>query len=427
MNEKVLVPFRASFANPDDLSDVTLIAEPVSLGTTMRLQTGQIVTWTEERMREFAPSFVGMPVNVLLGSNGTPTDHSLDVIGSITKAEYDENQKKIRVYASLWGHYYPETVKALKDLYKQPDHRLEVSMEFLASQLDINVDGSVTPIKGRFSGMGIVGGGADLGNSVLLLASALKADTGDKEEPVKVTTPITAAPVGSFEWIALKAAEHLANKGSVDKPYNANIVGTFTNTVVYKTDGNDTFRVDYSRENDNITFGEPVKVAETFVPLEGSRKDPEPNPKSGVMNMPDEKEFAELKASRDSLETEVKELREIKTQYTELKAQVDKDKAEKEQSLKASARVEELEKIRPYDDPKTKEAHLELLKTADDATFESLKRLFASMVELKGGIPSESQTPTPKEGEDPVKAEALKNLEAWKEELKASRSTPATK
>lgn len=425
MSETVLVPFKASFLDPTDHSDVTLIAEPVSLGTTMRLSTGQVVKWTEDRMREFAPTFVGAPVNVLLGSDGRPTDHSQDVIGSITKAEYDENLKKIRVYASLWGHYYPETIQTLKELQKSS--KIEVSMEFLAAHLDVNSDGSVTPTKGRFSGMGIVGGGADLGNSVLLLASALKADTGEKEEPQKVTTPVTAAPVGSFEWIALKAAEHLANQGTVDKPYNANIVGTFTNTVVYKTDGNDTFRVDYSRENDNITFGEPVKVAETFVPLEASRQDAEPNPQSGVLNMPDEKEFAELKASRDSLETEVKELREIKTQFTELKAQVDKEKADKEMSLKASARVEELEKIRPYDDPKTKEAHLELLKTADDATFESLKKLFASMVELKGGISSEEVNKTPAGDEDPSKAEALKNLETWKAELKASHSTPATK
>ena len=420
MTDKIHIPLNASLFNPNDPADVSIVVDAVTLGTTRKLATGQIVTWDEPAMEMFAESFSGTPINALLNDDGELTDHSREVVGTVRKAVYDREGKKISVLGSLWNHYYPETIAALREL--QAKGKMETSMEFLADELRDNGDGTVTPVKGRFSGLGLIPHGADKGNSVLLLASAIKED---KEENVKVSQNTTAL-AGSYEWIGLKAAEHFANMGTTDKPYEANVIGTFNNAVVYNN-GTDTFRMDYTSDSTNgVTFGEPVKVNTTFVPLTASRKDDETLDSGVVKNMTDSKEFEELKASYTTLEKELEELRPIKKQFEELQAQVAKDEEDKKQELLASERLAEVEKIKPYDDEKLKEAHKEVFKTADEKTFETIKSLMASTVELKGGVADEAHAGTGGD-RDPGEVEAEEKLPKWKEELLARYKTAETK
>jgi hypothetical protein len=419
--EKISIPLNASLFNSNDPADVSIVVDAVTLGTTRQLATGQTVTWDEAAMEMFAESFNGTPINALLNEQGELTDHSREVVGTVRKAVYDREGKKISVLGSLWNHYYPETIAALREL--QAKGKVETSMEFLADELRDNGDGTVTPVKGRFSGLGLIPHGADKGNSVLLLASAIKED---KEENAKVTNTTSTALAGSYEWIGLKAAEHFANMGTTDQPYEANIIGTFNNAVVYNN-GTDTFRMNYTSDTTNgVTFGEPVKVETTFVPLTASRKDDETLDSGVVKNMTDSKEFEELKASYNTLEKELEELRPIKTQFEELQAKVAKDEEIKKQELLASERIAEVEKIKPYDDEKLKEAHTEVFKTADEKTFETIKSLMASTVELKGGVADEAHAGTGGD-RDPGEVEAEEKLPKWKEELLARYSTAETK
>ena len=420
MTDKINIPLNASLFNSNDPADVSIVVDAVTLGTTRKLATGQTVTWDEAAMEMFAESFGGTPINAMLDDSGELTDHSREVVGTVRKAVYDREGKKISVLGSLWNHYYPETISALKEL--QAKGKMQTSMEFLADELRDNGDGTVTPTKGRFSGLGLVPHGADKGNSVLLLASAIKED---KEDNAKVSQSTTAL-AGSYEWVGLKAAEHFANMGTVDKPYEANVIGTFNNAVVYNN-GTDTFRMDYTSDTTNgVTFGEPVKVTSTFVPLTASRKDDETLESGVVKNMTDEKEFEELKASKATLEQELNELRPIKEQFEELKASIAAKDALEKQELLASERIAEVEKIKPYEDEKLKSEHKEVFKTADEKTFETIKSLMASTVELKGGVADEAHAGTGGD-RDPGEIEAEEKLPKWKEELLARYNTAETK
>lgn len=160
--------FTASLTDPDDPAEVTLLAEPVSVGRTRKLASGEIVRWTAEFLREKAASFVGQPLNVDLDEDGEPTGHSRRIVGAVVKAWFDEQKQVIAVHAALWPHY-SSTVARLKEL----GSRLSCSMEFLpTADLRDNGDGSVSPTEGRFSGLAIVKAGADLRNRVILVAAA---------------------------------------------------------------------------------------------------------------------------------------------------------------------------------------------------------------------------------------------------------------
>jgi hypothetical protein len=416
MTETIQIPLHAALFDPNDPAEVSIFVDAVSLGTTKQLATGQTLTWDEESMQKFFPTFAGTPINASIDKQtGQLTKHSREVVGTIQKAVYDAENKKISVKGALWNHYFPETIKTLKDLKAQS--KMQASMEFLADELRDNGDGTVTPIAGRFSGLGLIPDGADLNNSVLLLASALETDK--KETPVVTVNTTTSAPAGSYEWVSLKAAEHFANMGSVENPYTASVVGTFNNAIVYN-DGSETFRMDYDSTTDgSITFGEPVKVNTTFVPLVASRKDDETLESGVVINMPDEKEFEELKASKSVLETELAELRPIKAAYEELQASVKAKEEEAAKELLASTRLAEVEKIRPYDSDELKSEHKEIFKTADEKTFNTIKALMAGTVEKKGGIPSEAHAATGGD-RDPGELEAETKLPAWRDELLAA-------
>lgn len=178
------ITINASLVDPNDPTEVNVVAAVAGVGTTHRLSTGQIIKWTPEFLRAKAHTFIGKPVNINFNADDEATDHSRRAIGTIKTAEYDEEQETVMVNAALWGHYYPKTVEKVRKLYA--DKKLNVSMElsYPKDTLVANSDGSQTPTEGTFSGMGFVGTPGDPRSMVYLMASMEEEEKGMQETSV---------------------------------------------------------------------------------------------------------------------------------------------------------------------------------------------------------------------------------------------------
>lgn len=419
MNETITIPVELSLTNPNDPSEVTLVADAVGVGLTgPTANGGRIVRFTEEFLRDYAHTLVGTPVNVLLSADEEGvTGHSTSVVGTITRAIYDSATQKVRIFASLWRHYFPSTVEQLVKL--QADKKLQVSAELLAAG-DTDAQGVYTPTRGKFSGLGIVNTGADFNNRVLILA-ALKDDVEALSNvsvpvapPVPTPEPVSAEIIPmSYEWAGDQIAEHLSNTAN-----SATVVGTFQDRFYFTT--NDArYETSFTVDNERLVFGEPVKVNEGETPaLEWGT--PVSN---GGLNMPTEEEFAEIKAS---LATATTEANDWKGKFETLEATVTAERRAQEADKLGSTRLSEIEKIAPYTDETLKQTHLELFKTVDDKAFDTIKTLMLAVAEPKGGIASPEQVPPADPDTDPGQAEADKNLETWRAEMLATFGTPTT-
>jgi hypothetical protein len=408
-----------SLSNPNDPTEMTLVADACGVGVTLPTGTGRIVRFTEEFLQKYAQSLVGTPVNVLLNTDGDGvTGHSDSVVGTITRAIYDAGTQKVRVFASLWRHYFPQTVEQLINLQKEG--KLQVSCE-IAAVGNTDDQGVYTPTSGRFTGMGIVSLGADLNNRVLILAEALKTDqealsevskpttTESVVEPVTVTT--TAIMPLSFEWAGEQIAEYLSNSTAA---LNATVVGTYPNAFFYNASDDSRFKVPFTVDTGGLTFGEPVKVDE----VDSQESIILSN---GGQNMPTEEEFAEIKASLETVKTEANDW---KGKYEQLETTVTAERRARESEQLSLTRLAEVEKIAPYTDDALKQEHLELFKTSDDKTFEAIKRLMLAATEPKGGIASPETVPASDPDADPGAVEAEKGLPAWRAELLATYGLP---
>lgn len=414
--ERIFLPVEASLANPNDPAEVTLVADLSSVGITNRTSTGQLINWTADILRARATTLIGKPVNVLL-QDGRVTGHSRNVVGTIIEAAYDETSQRLRIVASLWKHYFPETIAQLADLARKG--ALQVSAEFMIAQA--NRDNGVTePTDGLFTGVAIVEEGADPRNKVLVLASALKSD---KEAEQLLENEVEVLPQ-SYEWAGEQIAEYLANNEIVD----ATVIGTYPDQFVY-TSGENTNSVTITTNNGNLAFGEPTVWSESTgtTAIWGVVPSQEPATPQESKNM---EELAEVQASRDRAQTDADSW---KSKFEELEASVKSERDEREAEKAAAVavtlantRIGEIEKIAPYKDATLKAEHLELFKTADDKTYEVVKSLIAATVEPKGGIASEGGLGPTDEDADPVLAEAQKNLPQWREEMLALFPKAAT-
>lgn len=416
----IRVTFNAALDNPNDPSEVTLVADAVGVGRTHRLATGQIITWTASILREKAHTFIGKPVNIDLDEEDEPTGHSRRVVGAITHAFFDERKQVVTVHAALWPHYAPSTVARIKELAKDPDarNRIQVSMEFIPTEEMIaNGDGSETPTDGEFSGLGIVRVGADPRNKVILVA-ALAEDEGTRE-PMKldeilsevrqrfglteVKTPeeerdernaeLAAAHEGSFEWFSRRIAEHLAARrgNDYDAPY-CYVIATFPKYAIYQ-EGENYYRIEYARKGREVTFEEPVEVDPTYNPVEASASTDEDATQNAV-----EEDAAlaaeitdELRASlREELLAELKPQLDALTERAEQAEQklADRETADAKKELVAT-RLAELEAISPAGDGK--ERREALCAALDDEQFAAYKADLAATVEVKGGIGSDAE------------------------------------
>lgn len=420
MQNRIFLPIEASIVNPDDPSEVTMIADVSSVGVTRRTKNGQIINWTADILRGKAHTLVGKPVNVFL-SDGRATTHSKNVVGTIIESAFDETTQKLRVIASLWKHYFPETIEKLRELARGGE--LQVSVEFAYSHADTE-DGVTTPTDGIFLGVGIVDTGADLQNKVLVLASALQSDMEawsklENEIPVGTEEETTEILPMSFEWAGEQIADFLSSRGE-----EATVVGTYPSEFYY-SNGNNTYQVPftYTQSEGSLKFGEPVSLSvgdttslpntSTLIwgvaPAEESTKE---------TNM---EELAEVQASLVRVQAEADDW---KSKYETLEASVKDEREEREAEKRANDRIAEIEKISPYKDETLKTEHFELFKTADDKLFDAVKKLIMASVEPKGGIASESGVEAQSEDADPVQAAASASLPKWREELLAAYGQP---
>lgn len=415
--QPIRTTFTASLTNPNDPSEVTLVADVVGVGKTHRLASGQIVTWTADFLRAKAHTFIGKPVNIDFDDDGEATGHSRRVAGAITHAFFDEGKQVITVHAALWPHYLPATVARIKEL--AAENRIEVSMELIPEgELIANEDGSETPVDGDFSGMGIVRVGADPKNKVILVAALAEDDeavgtmkideimsavrerfglteakTPDQEREER-NAELAAAHEGSFEWFSRRLAEHLASKRSPDDyaaPY-CYVIATYPKYAIYQ-EGESYFRIEYARKGRDINFEEPSEVDPTYNPVEASASEDQdaPIPLSEVP--PLEPTTEELRASlREEVLAELKPQLDALTERAEKaeKALTDRDAAAALDTLAAS-RAAELDAILPVTTDEGKERRLKLVRTLDEDGFASLKADLADAAQAKGGVATDAE------------------------------------
>ena len=413
MEDTILIPVEASLSNPGDPTEVTLVADVSGVGITKRTSTGTILNWTPEMLKKAAPSLRGRPVNVLLTPDGEGvTGHTHNAIGTIIDAKFDEATQKLRVFASLWRHYFPETITKLGELFKKG--LLQVSAEFAVAD-HTEESGITTPTEGFFTGLGIVSDGADPQNRVLVLASALKVD----QEAISNMEPQTTVEVkpGSFEWAGEQIANFISNTTSTGDTIT--VTGTYPDAFYY-SDGSNEYRVPITTTSNGGTytlkFSEPViydGAEDTSTIVWG-------NAPEELEDMPTVEELAAAEASRDAAKAEADDW---KTKFENLEAEVKEERESREADKRANDRMAEIEKITPYTDQALRTEHLELFKTADDKLFEAMKNLILATVQPKGGISSEAGVPA-NDDIDPSLAEAQKNKDAWREEMLAAYPKP---
>lgn len=442
----------ASLSNANDPVEANAIISFAGAGTTNPISNGKRIKWTPEFLRKKVSTMVGMPVNVKLNADGKATGHTENFdIGTVKSAWYDEATDSGWANVTFWKHRYPKTVAQLQKLYANKE--VDPSMEFLPTDMVTNEDGSVSPVDGRFSGIGFVGKGGDPRANVFLMA-ALNEDTESmqenkpvmdlfkdfvafmkgrpKEEPLEASTDtLQAAHEGSFEWLQSEVRDHLQG----EDPNNfAEIIATYSNYAIYKTNG-DYFRIDYKRSGADLTFGEPQSVDPVYQPTakasaaEGEDENTgQPDQGVDMTATPEE-----LQAAKDQqleeLKASVEKLTEALAAQTalneQLKAAREADEAEKKSKELADSRMAEIEKITPVKET-LKASLYENLKMIDDTAYEAVKASFAAAAELKAGIAPEGDdivNPSqPGKPEDPTKVDP-KELEKWRAEAQAKFGT----
>jgi hypothetical protein len=463
------ITINASLVNPNDPTEVNVVAAVATVGKTNRLSTGQIIKWTPEFLRANAHTFVGKPVNIRLetikatDAKGSlrkkATGHSRFVVGAIKEAYYDEVKQAVIVTASLWEHYDPETIKSIRELYASGE--LQVSMEFKYPKdtLIDNADGSQTPTVGTFSGMGFVGQAGDPRSFVYLMAALEKAEeekqetsvnevikevvarlTGTYKEPRDgddeaqaqdaINEELSAAHEGSFEWLARNLQEHLSANRSMSEPTYHYVIATYPNYAIYQ-EGADYFRIDYKRSGDKVNFGEPQEVDPVYQPTASASAEEggvDPAENTGTLIQGEEElmsektqeelqaaqaQNAELKASLDAMSSKLDEMKAA----LEARDAADAAREAAEQAnTKATERLAELEKIVPVKD-ELKAGLLENLKAVDDVAYEAIKASFAASAELRAGIaPGEGiENPDPTPGKDSQKISDAEKAQFAKE------------
>lgn len=427
----------ASLVNPEDKTEVNVVAALVGVGTTNKLSTGQRIKWNAEWLRAHADEFIAKPVNIKLDSRGKATSHTREkVVGAVKAVHFDEEKQAIMVTASLWPHYSPDTVQKIKDLYDNKDLHVSMEMKYPEGSLQANEDGSYTPTAGTFSGMGFVGTPGDPKSMVYLMASLEEDEKTDQEHMVaeivdkigqKIASAfaskepeepeefdasaqddknseLSAAHEGSFEWLGRSLQEHLNANRSADQMAYHYVIATYPNYAIYQ-EGADYFRIDYKRSGDKLNFGEPQKVDPVYQPTakasaEASGDDPADN--TGNQNQGENDTMSatpeELLAAKDEQITELKAAFESVSEKLQgvLDAQAAKE-ADEKATATANERLAELETINPIKDEKVKSNLQASLKALDDAGYEALKSAFAASAELRAGIGPTDQIVNPDE------------------------------
>lgn len=435
----------ASLDNPSDSTEVNVTALVATVGTTDQLASGQKIKWTEDFLRTKAETFIGKPVNILLDSKGDATGHSRRTIGTIVAAYFDEVKKGIVVTAALWGHYYPETIQKMRDLYAQAKLKVSMELSYPKDTLVANSDGSSTPTVGTFSGMGFVGKPGDPRSMVYLMAALENDDkiqqehhvnevikeliarlSGTYEESDKeqrdqddINAELSAAHEGSFEWTARMVQEHLSAGKSPDTPTYHYMIATYSNYAIFQ-EGASYFRIDYKRSGDKLNFGEPQEVDPVYQPTakasaEEGGDDPAENTGKTRKEVENDMTPEEAQAAQTAQIAELKAaLDTANATLNDMKAADGAREADKKAETQANDRLAEIEKIVPVKDEHKTALHANL-KSLDDASYEVLKAAFAASVEIAAGVAPgdkiENPDPTPDKDSQKVPEADMKKFQ----------------
>lgn len=379
MNIIELQEVEASLLDPNDPVETNIVVDAAGVGRTNRLATGQILTWTAEKLRAFASTMVGMPINVDLDEDGEATGHSRRAVGAVTKAEFDEGTQTLRATGSVWAHYYPSLASRLKELFT--DGRVEPSMEFTpTAELQSNADGSETPTAGRFSGLALVRRGADPRARALLMAS-VREDL--ERQPVEVQM--------NLEQITEAVARRLG--------YREGDTDAATRTVA---DDAETESEEISASEDDADTSQTEDAAlgtEISEELKASLR---------------EELLAELQPRIAALETENATLKAEK---------VAADEAAAKDAL-AATRADELNTIVPVDTDEARTRRLAAVRDLSDEAFATLKAELAAVSQAQGGIASDAERHAA--NDDDENALTDEQLDTWLKEAQASMGIAAT-
>lgn len=461
MPEPIRTTFTASLKRTDDPTNVTLVALAVGVGKTHRLATGQIVTWTASFLRLKAASFIGKPVNIDLDEEGQPTGHSRRVAGAITNAWFDEREQGVMVEATLWPHYLPTTVARIKELGAAKG--LQVSMELIPEgEMLSNEDGSVTPVDGEFSGLGIVRVGADPRNKVFLVAAMAEDDKheesmtrndvlsrlsklifGDEDDlsaldaegmPPQAelaardahNAEIAAAHEGSFEWIGRRLVEHLREARASDDYTYSYVIATYPKYAIYQ-EGESYYRIDFTRKGREVEFQAPVEVDPTYTPVEASASEDEDaeHPSQEDAALATDLSEEQKAALRAELQAELQpQLDELKAERDALLAEKNQAAAEAAKDALAATRAQELDAILPVKSEDGKARRLAAMRDLSDEAFASLKAELADAAAPLGGINSNAEGAQVVDEGDAHKV-SDEQIDKWTAEAHAALGMPA--
>jgi hypothetical protein len=333
-------------------------------------------------------------VNIWL-EGGKATKHSRNVIGSITSAAYDPLIKKIRITASLWRHYFPETVNSLLSLFRSGE--LETSAEISFNDWDEEAlsDGGkhIFPKDGAFIGLGLVGRGADPRNQVIALLSAAFEKDSEVLSSIQEKSMASMQPINVPVNFTLIPSFWSGTGGIV--PTTTTATDSTTYTVIRTDEAQNTIELE-SEE------AEPV-----------SRMDADDN---GEADMPTDvvAESAEelVEASAESPSEDPQE--DWKGKYEELAAKVAADEAATAQATLVTERLSELELIKPLEQG-TKDKYSKFLGTMAEDDFTAMKEFLSAALEPAGGIASDAEV-EPAKDVDSGDAEIEAHLEQWRKE-----------
>ena len=443
----------ASLLDPNDPAEVTLVADVVGVGKTHRLATGQIVTWTAAFLRQQAHTFIGKPVNIDLNEDGQPSGHSRRVIGTITAAFFDEAKQVITVHAALWRHYAPLTVARIKELGAK---KLQVSMELIPrGEMQSNEDGSVTPIDGEFTGMGIVRVGADPQNRVILVA-ALAEDDQQRSTPTPEddatflkrllrrlfpdevqaeghcvecdevhaapmsTDTRNSLPDSSFACPSERKYPVKHKDGSIDMAHLRNALARVADPNNDQCGKEVIMRL--AKQNGIGASAQAASDAPDDDTVISASEDT--GAADEEHDVPDNSE--ELRAAlRAELREEFEaELAALTAERDELKAAAEQREADEAADRLATERAAELEAILPSKSDEAKARRLTTLRTLSAEAFDALKAELAEAAEFKGALHSEGNKSRDAGSEDEIPEE---QMAGYLEEAQAAFGVAATK
>ncbi len=193
------------------------------------------LVFDREFMRQAADSMTLMPVNIHLKEDGKPAGHTMaHPVGCVLDTQFIEDEKGAKISATLgiWRHRFGHLADQLKDMFDKGE--LKWSMELAPFEELVNrIDQTVKPLKGKFTGVALVGSPAEGAVRTTRLAELSAAYYNDLEKtkqevPLMDLTEMLSAVRNLFRE---ELSEHEAEKIISDELLGAKWTREFINDL----------------------------------------------------------------------------------------------------------------------------------------------------------------------------------------------------